>query len=227
LILDLKFEGKNVVVVGGGKESYRKTLSFLDAGAKILVVSRSFSRGIKELHQTKKVELLKTEIKDAKSFLDSLNPTPYLLMAVTNDNNLNLQLAKHAKSAGCMVYVTDNPSLSDFIALGVTKVGDVKIAVSTSGKSPAVAKVLRKRIDGIITREDLLQIELQNYARTRLKQLISDQKVRRKVLRRIFDNDTIKRLLKEDKFEEAQRVTTEILESFRVNNQNLHEVQAA
>jgi siroheme synthase (precorrin-2 oxidase/ferrochelatase) len=49
LILDLKFEGKYVIVVGGGKEGYRKTLSFLDAGAKILVISRSFSRGINRI----------------------------------------------------------------------------------------------------------------------------------------------------------------------------------
>jgi len=227
LILDLSFEGKYVVIVGGGAEGYRKTLSFLDAGSKILVVSKTVSRGIKELHQAKKIDLLKADIKDGEDFINSLNPKPYLLIAVTNDNNLNLQLAKHAKSAGCMIYVTDNPSISDFIVPAVTKVGDVKIAVSTSGKSPAMARVLRKRIEGIITQEDLLQIKLQNYARTLLKQRISDQKVRRKVLCRILDSNQIKRLLKAGEFEKAQRVVMEILESFLISDQNLQEVQPA
>lgn len=222
MILDLNFEGKNVVIVGGGAEGYRKTQSFLDEGAKILVVSRSFSKGIKELHQAKKIDLLQTEIKDAEDFVASLNPKPHLVLAVTNDPNLNLQLAKYAKSAGCMVYVTDNPSISDFILTAVTKIGDVKIAVSTSGKSPAMAKALRKRIAESITQEDLLQIKLQHYLRTLLKQRISDYKVRRKILRRILEDEQVIKFLKADEFEKAQQVAMEILESH-----NLHEVQLA
>jgi precorrin-2 dehydrogenase/sirohydrochlorin ferrochelatase len=222
MILDLNFEGKYVVIVGGGAEGYRKTQSFLDEGAKILVVSRSFSKGIKELHQSKKIDLLQTEIKDVKDFVVSLNPELYLILAVTNDPNLNLQLAKYAKSAGCLVYVTDNPAISDFILTAVTKIGDVKIAVSTSGKSPSMAKTLRKRIAESITQEDLLQIKLQYYLRKLLKQRISDHKVRRKILRRILGDEQIIKLLKADEFEKAQQVALEILES-----QNLSEVQLA
>jgi precorrin-2 dehydrogenase/sirohydrochlorin ferrochelatase len=222
VILDLGFEGKFVVIVGGGAEGYRKTLRLLDEGAKILVVSRSFSKGIKELNQAKKINLLQTEISDVKDFVASLNPEPYLLMAVTNDSNLNLQLAKHAKSAGWMVYVTDNPSMSDFILTAVTKRGDVKIAVSTSGKSPAMARELRKRIAESITQEDLLQIKLQHYMRTVLKQRISDYKVRKKILRQILEDEQIMKLLKAGEFERAQKVAVKLLES-----QNLREVQLA
>ncbi len=75
LLIDLKLEGKTIIVVGGGTEAYRKTQSFVDSGAKIWVVSREFSeRHPKAWLKTKKVTLLKTEIKDAKAFLDSLNP---------------------------------------------------------------------------------------------------------------------------------------------------------
>lgn len=223
MLVDLKFDGKYVVIVGGGSEGYRKTLSFLDAGSKILVVSRTFSRGFNELHQAKKIDLLKADIKDGEDFLDHLNPKPDLLIAVTNDQNLNLQLAKHAKSTGCTVYVADNPQISDFIFPAVAKVGEVKIAISTNGKSPAMARALKKRIESIVTQEDLLQIKLQNYARTLLKQRISDQKVRRKALCRILDDDQIERLLKERKIDKAQKVALEILESYWINNQSLQE----
>jgi precorrin-2 dehydrogenase/sirohydrochlorin ferrochelatase len=227
LILDLTFEGKYVVIIGGGAEGYRKILSFLDAGSKILVVSRSFSKDIKELHQAKKIDLMKTAIKDGEDFINNLNPKPYLLIAVTNDQNLNLQLVKHAKSAGCMIYVADSPLISDFIVPAVTKIGDVKIAISTSGKSPAMARVLRKRIEGIITQEDLLQIKLQNYVRTLLKQRIPDQKVRRSVLHRILDDDQVKTFLKDGDFDKAEGVAMEILESFLVSDQNLQEARSA
>ena len=105
--------------------------------------------------------MLKTEIKDAQAFVDSLNPKPDIFLAVTNNSELNLELVKAAKIYGCMVYSVDNPALSDFILPAVAKVGDVKIAVSTGGKSPAMARVLRERIEKLVTPEDLLEIELQ------------------------------------------------------------------
>jgi len=213
LLVDLNFNGKNVVVVGGGSESYRKTLSFVEAGAKILVVSSAFSQGIKKLHAMGKLELLQVEVKDGEAFVKSLKPKPDLLVAVTNDHKLNAQLIKHAKSAGCMVYAVDNPSVSDFILPALAKVGEVRIAVSTAGKSPAMARVLRQRIEKMITEEDLLQIKLQNYLRANLKKRISDQKVRRQILYKTLKNDEVKRLLKEGKFDGALQVAMKILEN--------------
>ncbi|MEM3539050.1 MAG: bifunctional precorrin-2 dehydrogenase/sirohydrochlorin ferrochelatase [Nitrososphaerales archaeon] len=223
MIIDFKFDNKYVVIVGGGLEGYRKTLSFLDAGSRILIVSKTFSKNIKKLHLKKKIDLIKIDVKDARLFINHLNPKPDLLIAATNDRNLNAQLAKHAKEVGCMVYVVDNPSISDFIFPALAKIGDVKIAISTNGKSPLVARVLRQRIERIITKEDLLQIKLQNYARVILKQHILDQKVRRKILYKILNDDNIKTLLREGRFDEAQRITMEILERFGVKNESYKE----
>jgi precorrin-2 dehydrogenase/sirohydrochlorin ferrochelatase len=220
MIVDLKFDGKYIVIVGGGKEAYRKTLTFLNAGSKILIASRTFSSGIEKLHRMKRINLLKTDIKDAEVFISQLNPKPDLLVAVTNDHNLNVQLAKHAKSAGCMIYVVDNPWISDFILPALATVGDVKIAISTSGKSPAVARVLRQRIEKMITREDLLQIKLQDYARAVLKQRILEQEVRKKALYKILKDDNVNRLLKEEKFDEARELAMKIIESFLKNHKN-------
>ena len=219
MIIDFKFDGKYVVIVGGGTEAYKKTLRFLDAGSKILVASRTFSKGIKKLHQEKKINLLKADIKNGETFFNQLNPKPDLLAVATNDQKLNVQLSKRARSAGCMVYVADNPSISDFILPAVARIGDVRIAMSTGGKSPAMAKVLRQRVERLITQEDLLQIKLQNYMRAILKQQISDQKVRKKILYKILNDEHVKKLLRNDKLNEAQRVALTIMESFRVNEE--------
>jgi precorrin-2 dehydrogenase/sirohydrochlorin ferrochelatase len=212
LLIDLKLDGKTVIVVGGGSEGYRKTQNFVDSGAKIWVISKAFSSGIQKLHEAKKVALLKTEIQDAKAFVDSLNPKPDVLLAVTNDPKLNLELVKAAKSTGCMVYSVDNPALSDFILPAVARVGEVKIAVSTSGKSPAMARVLRQRIEKMITPEDLLEIQLQSHVRSILKKQVSDPKVRTKMLYAILNNDNIKQVLREGKLCEAQEIAMKILQ---------------
>ena len=219
MIIDFKFDGKYVVIVGGGTEAYKKTLSFLDAGSKILVASRTFTSGIKKLHQEKKINLLKANIKNGETFFNQLNPKPDLLAVATNDQKLNVQLSKRARSAGCMVYVADNPSISDFILPAVARIGDVRIAMSTGGKSPAMAKVLRQKVERLITQEDLLQIKLQNYTRAILKQRFSDQKVRKKILYKILNDEQVKKLLRNDKLNEAQRVALTIMESFRVNEE--------
>ena len=223
LILDLNFEGKYVVIVGGGAEGYRKILSFLDAGSKILVVSRKFLDGIHTLHQLKKIDLLKRDIRDATAFVNGLSPTPDLLVAVTNDQNLNLRLVKHAKAAGCMVYGVDNPAISDFMFPALAKIDDIKIAISTSGKSPTMARVLRQRIEKMITKEDLLQIQLQDYIRPILKQRLPEQKIRKIVLSEILEDFHIKKLLRKGKFDDAKNFALEIAERFQDKNQSLQE----
>jgi precorrin-2 dehydrogenase/sirohydrochlorin ferrochelatase len=211
LLLDLKLDGKTVIVVGGGAEAYRKTQSFVDSGAKIWVISKEFSSSIQKLGEDKKVALLKTDIKDTESFVGSLNPKPDVLLAVTNDPKLNVDLVKAAKSAGCMVYSVDNPALSDFILPAVAKVGDVKIAVSTGGKSPAMARVLRQRIEKLVTPEDLLEIELQAKIRSILKPQVSDSKVKSKLLYEILNNDNIKQALREGKLQEAEKMALKLV----------------
>jgi precorrin-2 dehydrogenase/sirohydrochlorin ferrochelatase len=217
LLVDLKFDGKYIAVVGGGTEGYRKTRNFVDSGAKILVVSKTFSEGIKKLQQMNKVSLLETAVVDAEAFVNGLDPKPDLLVAVTDDHTLNAQLVKYAKSAGCMVYAVDYPSLSDFILPALAKLGEVRIAISTSGKSPAMARTLRQRIEKMITEEDLQQIKLQTYARTLLKQRIPDQKVRRQVLYKLLKNERVKQLLNEGKFDEAQGLALKLIENWVEN----------
>ena len=210
MLIDLKLEGKTIIVVGGGSEGYRKTQNFIDCGAKIWVISKEFSNGIQKLNEAKKVALVKTEIQNGEAFVCSLNPKPDILLATTDNPELNLELVKSAKSSGCMVYSVDNPVLSDFILPAVAKVGKVKIAVSTSGKSPAMAKMLRERIEKMITPEDLLEIQLQSHMRGVLRKQVSDPKVRANLLGEILNNDNIKQLLKDGKLCEAQEIAMKL-----------------
>ena len=212
MLLDLKLEGKTIIVVGGGSEAYRKTGSFIDSGAIIWIISKDFSEDIQSFAKSKKVALVKTEIKNAQTFVDNLNPKPDILLAVTNNSLLNLELIKTAKKLGCTVYSVDNPALSDFILPAVAHIGDVKIAVSTSGKSPAMARLLRERIEKLITPEDLLEIELQSKMRDTLKKQVVNSKERSKLLYEILNNDKIKHALKQGNLVEAQELAMKLID---------------
>lgn len=218
MIIDFKFEGKYVVIVGGGAEAFSKVQNFLDAGSKVLVISRNFSSGILDLHEKKKVALLRSEIRDGEVFVKQLNPKPDLLAIATSDHELNAKLANCAKAEGLMVYVADNPAISDFILPAVSKIGDVRIAVSTGGKSPAMAKTLRERIERLVTREDLLHIELQDYMRPVLKLQVAEQKHRKAILYKILEDKRVNEFLKEGKLEKAKEEAMIIMENLKVEN---------
>jgi len=218
LIIDFKFKDKYVVVVGGGSEAFSKIKNFLDAGARILVVSRNFSSGIMDLHEKNKITLLNLEIEDGEAFVKQLNPKPDLLAVATSDHKLNASLADCAKQEGFMVYVADDPAISDFILPAVSKVGDVRITVSTGGKSPAMAKTLRERIERLITHEDLRHIELQEYMRSVLKQQVAEQKTRKKILYKILEDKHVNELLKQDKLDEAKKEAVMIMEKLKVKD---------
>jgi precorrin-2 dehydrogenase/sirohydrochlorin ferrochelatase len=211
LLIDLKLDGKTVLVIGGGVEAYRKTQSFLDSGAKILVVSQEFSNGIQQLGKAKKVVLLKTKIQNANSFLERLNPKPHILLAATNDSRLNLELVRAAKAWGCTVYSVDNPASSDFRLPAVATIGDVKVAISTGGKSPAMARALRQRIEKLVTPEDLLEIELQADMRRILKRNVSDSNQRRNLLYETLNNNDVKKALSEGNLHEAKELALKLV----------------
>lgn len=213
MLVNLKLDGKHIIVVGGGAEGYRKTLNFVNSGAKILIASKFFSSKVRNLQRRfKNVSLLETAVTDAEAFVKNLTTKPDLLVAVTDDHALNAQLVKYAKSAGCMVYAADNPSISDFMFPALAEMGEVQIAISTSGKSPAVARALRQKIAKMVTEKDLQQIKLQTYIRALLKQRISDQKTRKQILYKMLENVRVNQLLKDGKYGDAQRMAVELIE---------------
>jgi precorrin-2 dehydrogenase/sirohydrochlorin ferrochelatase len=214
--MDFKLDGKTVVMVGGGLEGCRKIQNLVDGNADITVVSSEFSEGIKSYAEQGKIRLHRAQVKDAKDFVDRLNPKPDMLLAVTNNSELNLQLVKAAKTAGCIVYCVTDPALSDFILPAVAKVGDVKIAVSTGGKSPAMARELRQRIEKLVSPVDLLEIELQFYLRKLLKTSLSDQRDRCRFLNETLNNVEIKQALRDNNLDAAKELALKLIKNQEV-----------
>ncbi len=212
MLLDFKLDDKVVVAVGGGLEGFRKIRNFVDANAEITVVSSEFSEGIKSYAEQGKIKLHKAQIKDAKAFVERLNPKPDILLAVTDNSELNAQIVKAAKTAGCLTYCVTDPALSDFNLPAVARVGDVKIAVSTGGKSPAMARELRQRIEKLVRPEDLLEIELQAFLRKLLKNRVVDQPERCRFLNEMLNNVDIKQALNNGNLDEAKRLALKLIQ---------------
>lgn len=142
----LKVSQLNVLIVGGGKVAYEK-LSFLlksSPKANVLVVSKDFDENVLEFMNTHNISILKSRytklaIKDK-----------HLIIAATNNEYVNKQIYADAKDENILINVADTPELCDFYLGGIITKGNIKIAISTNGKSPTLAKRLRQFFEEVI-----------------------------------------------------------------------------
>jgi len=206
LIVDLNLKENLVIVVGGGAEGLKKVNSLLTQNCKILVISDKINTQIAKYVKEKKIKFKKVKLKNP-SFLSKYKP--FLVMATTDDKQLNRKIVEKAKKMRCYVYAADDPEVSDFSHPSVINIEDtIQIAVSTGGKSPAMARKLRiqaeKVFKKIVDKEDIYQIKLQQVARNAAKKKISTPKERKIFLYSVLNDKKIKQLIKDEKLQKAQ-----------------------
>ena len=207
MIVDFNLKGNLVIVVGGGAEGIKKVNSLLTQDCKILVISDKVNTQLGNYIKQKKIDFKKTELKDG-NFLSKYKP--FLVMAVTDDRDLNRKIIQKAKKMKCFVYASDDPEVSDFAHPSVINIEDtVQIAISTGGRSPAMARKLKlqaeKIFKKIIKKEDIYQIKLQQIAREAAKKIIPTQLERKKFLYSVLNDKAIKQLIKDNKLKKAQQ----------------------
>src|SRR5208283_2983609 len=128
------------------------------------------------------------------------------VIAATNNRKLNEHIAEETMKERNYVNVVDGPHRGDFMLPVISRMGEFHIAISTGGKSPAMANLLRKKIEGIIREEDILMVKLQSYARELAKVHLPNQQSRKRTLYAIIEDRKIKSLIKRGDFEEAKNL---------------------
>lgn len=213
VIVDLNLKGKLVIVVGAGGEGLKKVNSLLTQDCQILVISDSLNSQIQKIVKQGKIKFKRIKLENV-DFLDDYEPI--LVIAATDDKELNRKISVQAKKKRCYTYAVDDPEFSDFAHPSVINIQDtVQIAISTGGRSPAMARKLKlkaeKIFNEIIDREDIYQIKLQKMARDAAKSKIPTVLERKKFLYSVLNNSKIKQLLKDDNFPSAQREVMKML----------------
>lgn len=138
--LHLSLDGKNVLIVGGGRVAMRKASSLLETGALLKIVA---STVLPELQLLASGSGFTIEMRDY-STADIKNV--FMVIAATNDRNVNKRIGDDCKSHGILVCIADNPSEGDCIFPAILRHGDLTVSVSTGGKSPGYAAFIRDRI---------------------------------------------------------------------------------
>ncbi len=205
------------MVIGGGTEGVRKVKGLLGQDCKVTVVSSRVNKYLSDQALLGKIQLVKARLRDA-SVLDSY-PDVFLVLAATNDKDLNRKLVEKGRLMGAFVYAADDPAVSDFSYASIINIeGVVQVAISTSGKSPIMARKIRMRAERlllkIIKKADIENARLQEFARNAAKPKIKTVEQRKRFLYSLVNDSGIQKLIKEDKIEDAKRATLELLQKW-------------
>ena len=139
--ISLDVENRNCLVVGGGSVGTRKVMMLLECGAMVSVVSMEVTQELQELSDNGRIRL------ERRPFKTSDLHGKFLVMGATDNSEINRQIYAEARRLGVLCNIADQPEVCDFILPAIVKQGDLTIAISTSGKSPAFAKKLRKDLE--------------------------------------------------------------------------------
>jgi len=137
----LKIDGKNCLVVGGGGVAARKVKTLLACGAKVTVVTLAANDAILQLAGEGAITLC------LRAYEPSDLKGMFLVIGATSDTELNFRVSEDADRKNMLCNIADVPDACNFILPAVVQQGDLQISVSTSGKSPAFAKHLRKEME--------------------------------------------------------------------------------
>ena len=190
--LYLKTSDLNVFILGTGEVATRRANKFLDHGANVRLAGSQLSDELEH----------KGAVLCSTDDVDNLVEWSDLVVVASGDKELCDHVCGMAGNK--LVNRADFPQKGDVIVPTSFSIGDVEISIFTNGKSPLMARQLRKKIQSIITKEDIFEIELQAYARSILKDKFENQKDRRKCLYEIFEDENINDFIRDEKIDEAK-----------------------
>ncbi|MDR1616895.1 MAG: bifunctional precorrin-2 dehydrogenase/sirohydrochlorin ferrochelatase [Syntrophomonadaceae bacterium] len=181
----LNLAGKNCLVVGGGRVATRKAADLLDYKAEITVVSPEAGAKIKGWDETGGIVWRK------KLFSPDDLSGMYLVMAATGSPLLNREIAELCRRRGIMINAADDPDNCDFFVPSVMRRKSLAIAVSTEGKSPLFARLLRQRLESVITDSYGDLVELLGEKREIIRAMALDDSQRRQLVTSLIDESTL------------------------------------
>lgn len=173
----LNLKGKKCIIVGGGRVAERKCRSLIKNGADVTVISPNITKRLEDYKRKGKIRHL------PRLYRRGDIGSAFLAIAATDSQEINEKIYTEATDKNILLNVVDNPDFCNFIVPSVFERRDLKIAISTSGISPAIAKRIRKELEALYNREFSKYL---NFLK-RLRGLIKDKVKKREEREAIFN----------------------------------------
>jgi siroheme synthase-like protein len=158
----LNLAGRKCVVIGGGSVAERKIERLLESGVDVKIVSPRLTPTLDAWVREGKLQHVARQYQAGD--LDGCD----LAFAATDDRVLNGVIDEHAQQQRIWLNAADDPDRCDFILPSVMQRGDLTVAVSTGGASPALARIIREDLEGYLTEDWPQLVEIASQVRREL-----------------------------------------------------------
>ncbi len=199
LPLCLDLSQKRVVIFGGGEVGERKAELFSQY-AKVTVVSKAFSPRIQEMGKEGSVDLVRADFSASEA--DEHLRGAFMIVPATNDKKLNRSLEKKARKMNVLVNRVDG--VGEVVVPSIIRRDPVVVSISTVGKSPALSRYLRLKLEKDLDQKYAEMALLLGEVRKDLKKTVSDQGSRKRIVWEIISDEEVWRLL-EESYEKAYK----------------------
>ncbi len=198
-------ENRPVLVVGGGDVAHRKITMLLKARAQVNVVAQQLNPSVTELHQNQQINWLATEF--APEQLDHV----FLVVAATNNRELNQHIFQAAEMRQRLCNVVDTPELCSYITPSVIDRSPLQIAITSNGQAPVLARLWREKLEALLP-QHLGAIATQaGQWRQRVREHISNMTQRRIFWENLFANQQYHLLHEQNQTQAAEHILHDTL----------------
>lgn len=204
----LNVENRRCTVVGGGMVALRKVKALLQEGAQVTVISPELQEELSVLHrEVASLEWI------AAPFDASLLAGSFLVIAATDSREVNHQVAMWCEANQVLVNVVDSRAESSFTVNSAVRRGDLLIAISTDGISPAVSRTIRMQLEEQFGEEYAIMLEIMADMRQKAIETIPEEEKRRAFLQKLAEMQ-LQELLKTETKEQVQKRVELCLSSY-------------
>lgn len=200
----VKLHGQKAVVVGGGKVAERKIETLLGFGAFVYVVSKDLTPTLSQYAKEGKITYL------GDTFLDSHLDGVFIVIAATDNVELNRRVSLAAKKRTLLINAVDQPEDCNFIVPSILQRGDLMISVSTAGKSPALARKIRQDLEEQFGEEYKALLVMMGRLRKEILSLGLPSSKNKEIFQKLVDSSLLMAIRKED-WDEVATVLSRVL----------------
>lgn len=201
-----KLTDKDCLLVGGGEIAERKARLLLDAGAKLTVNAITFNEQFQCWYEQDKLTLVKGE------FNHELLINKWLVIAATNNKDVNQTISIAAEKQHIFCNVVDSPKDASFIMPSIIDRSPIMVAISSAGKAPVLARLLREKLEAILPQHLGQLANYAGYLRQKVKTIFPTMTERRRFWEKIFVHDRLAQALANNDSEHVEKLTDELFD---------------
>jgi precorrin-2 dehydrogenase/sirohydrochlorin ferrochelatase len=202
--VNLDVQNRGCLVVGGGAVGERKVKTLLECGARVTVIAPLVTEPLRGLASEDRIRL------KVRAYQPSDPDGQFLVIGATGDEEVNRQISEDASGRGILCNIADCPKACTFVLPAIVSQGDLVIAISTSNKSPAVAKRIRQALEKEFGPEYATLLKVMGAIRERLLAQAKSPESHKQKFERLLDEGLLE-MIREERTQEVSQLLQDAL----------------